>query len=431
VTVVNVALADIRHSFGGPDLVAVSWCVTAYAAAFAAALVPAGRLADALGHRRMLIAGTSTFVLASTACAAAPSLPVLVAARLGQAIGAGLAAPASFGLLLREMPRGARSNAVAIWSAAAATSAFLGPSLGGLLVEAAGWRALFALDVPVGSVLLAYYIWRAPRPRAAGGAPPDPLSVVLLSAGIALVVVALTQAGVWGWTDALTLTMAAVAVLGMALAMLRSAVGHAPLIDFDLLSHRSFATANAVSLVFALAAFAWLLAGPLFATSVWGYGALAAALSVTPGALTAAITSLLVGGLSPRGRARAIVAGAVLFAATSCVLAATLGDSPRLLVWIVAGALEGAAIGGVLAALSATVANAVPPDRFGAGAAINITARQLGGSLGVALLAALVGATGGAAASDFTVVWLVGAAAGLMAAVGALPLLRPAMPGGV
>jgi predicted MFS family arabinose efflux permease len=216
---------------------------------------------------------------------------------------------------------------------------------------------------------------------------------------------------VWGWEDVRTIAVALAAISCLVLALLRSADSRAPVIEFDVLRQPTFALANAVALVPALAAFAWLLAGPLFAAKVWGYDALSAALSVAPGALTATVASLLAGRLRARGRGRAIVAGAIVFAATSCVLAATLGNSPLLSVWIVAGALSGAALGGVLASLSATVASAMPPCRFGAGAGINMTARQLGGTVGVALLAALVGASGGVGASDFTIVWLVGAAA--------------------
>jgi EmrB/QacA subfamily drug resistance transporter len=423
VTVVNVAFPELARSFAGADVAELSWTVTAYAAMFAAALIPAGRVADALGHRRVLAAGVAAFALASAGCAMAPSLALLIAARALQGIAAAVITPASFGLLLAETPRSRRARAVGIWGAAAALSALLGPTLGGLVVEALGWRALFALNVPVGIAIVAG-LGRAPRATPARDRSlPDAVGAVLAVAAIALVTIALTRGGEWGLSDPRVLAPLLIGIACLALALRRSVTSGTPVIDLGLLRDRTFALANAVSLLFALAAFSWLLAGPLFAASVWGYSPLSAAVSVAPGAVAASLASVLAGRVGDEARRRVVVAGSALFALTLLWLALALGDQPRLeAVWIPAGILTGIAIGSVLVSLSTLVAASVPRERFAAGAGMNMTARQLGGALGVALMAGLI-ASGGHA-SDYVDVWVLGAIASLGAGAAALPLLR-------
>jgi MFS family permease len=250
------------------------------------------------------------------------------------------------------------------------------------------------------------------------------VGAALVVVAVALLVIGMTESGDWGWLDGRTLAAAVAGAGAMALALVRSARSRAPAVDLDLLGKRTFLVANALSFVFAFAVFSWLLAAPLFAVNVWRYDALTAALSVAPCAVAATVTSLLAGRLPARGRAWAVVCGASLFAVTAGALAALLGDSPRFLsVWLPAGVLSGLALGAVLGSLSAAVADSVPPNRIAGGAGMNMTSRQLGGSLGVALLAALLGAGGAEAATDFTVIWLAGAAASLVAAAGGLGLL--------
>jgi EmrB/QacA subfamily drug resistance transporter len=423
VTVVNVAFPELARSFGGSSVAELSWTVTAYGAMFAAALIPAGRVADTVGHRRVLAGGVTAFALASAGCALAPSLALLIVARVLQGLAAAVITPASFGLLLAETPRPQRARAVGIWGAAAALSALLGPSLGGLAVEGLGWRALFALNVPIAIVIVAGLGWAPRTVSARDRSLPDAVGAVLAVAAIALVTIALTRGGEWGISDPRVLAPLLVGAVCLALALRRSVTSRTPAIDLGLLRDRTFALANAVSLLFALAAFSWLLAGPLFAASVWGYSPLSAALSVAPGAIAASLASVLAGRIGDEARRRVVIAGSVLFAVTLLWLALALGDEPRLeAVWVPAGILTGIAIGAVLVSLSTIVAASVPSERFAAGAGMNMTARQLGGALGVALMAALV-ASGGEA-SDYVDVWVLGAIASLAAGIAGLPLLR-------
>jgi MFS family permease len=151
--IVNVALPSIGRDFGGASLAGLSWVLNAYAIVFAALLVPAGRLGDRTGQRRVFLAGIAIFTLASAACAAAPDLAVLVAARVVQAAGAAALIPTSLALLLAATPPDKRPGRVRAWAAVGGVSAALGPVAGGLLVQL-DWRWVFLVNLPIGVAAL-------------------------------------------------------------------------------------------------------------------------------------------------------------------------------------------------------------------------------------------------------------------------------------
>jgi MFS family permease len=422
-TVLNVAFPDLGRTFGA-DVELLSWTVTAYGATFAAGLIACGRLADAVGRRRMLAAGSALFALASAACALAVSPATLIGARAVQGVAAALVTPASFSLLLSGTEVDRRSRAIGVWSAAAATSAFAGPPLGGLAVELAGWRAPLALSSAATAFLLVF-IGRLPESRDRRGRLPDPRGVLVAGAAVAVLVLAAAEAGRWGWTDPRTIGAVAAAIAGFAVGMFGFGRPRWRAIELALFRSRAFVAANGLSVPFAFAAFSWLLAAPLFAAGVWGWDALTAALSVSPGAIVAALAAWGAGRIPAALRAWAIVAGAVLFAGAMLFLIGALDRSPQFLnVWLPAGILAGIGIGAVLAALSAIVGTSVPEERLAEGAGINMTVRQLGGTLGVAVLGALLGTGGQPDPSAFTAVWLIGGLAGLLTAAGGIALLR-------
>ena len=169
--IVNIAFPSIAHSLGDASLSSLSWVVSGYAIVFAALLVPAGRWADAFGRKRAFQLGLAIFALASAACAAAPSLPVLIAARIVQAAGGAMMLPTSLGLILPEFPPRERHLAIGAWAATGAIAAAAGPPLGGLLVQA-NWRLVFLVNVPV--AIVALIAGRRTTGRAPGGERADP-----------------------------------------------------------------------------------------------------------------------------------------------------------------------------------------------------------------------------------------------------------------
>ncbi|WP_158228006.1 MFS transporter [Pseudonocardia sp. MH-G8] len=393
VTIVNIAFPAISRDFAGTSLADLSWVVTAYNVVFAALLVPAGRLADVAGRKRVLLAGLALFGIASALCALAPTPGALVAARTVQALAAALAAPASVGVLLPAFPPERRGTALGVWGAMGGVAAATGPALGGLLVDSFGWRAVFLVNLPVVAVALVAGMWVLAESRESGGGLPDPLSVLLLGGGVALLSLGIVNAEDGRW---LTVDTAAVLVAGLALLAaltVRSLRVARPVVEPALFRLRSFRAALAGYLVFSAAFYALLLANVLFVTGVWGWAALAAGLAVTPGPLTAAVASSVGGRLVDRfGAAAAIVPGGVLFAAGCLTFATAMSATPDYRLFLVATLMTGAGVGTSFAGLGAAVVADLPSARFATGSAVGTCARQIGAVLGVAvLLAGLAG----------------------------------------
>ena len=193
--IVNVAFADIGRDFHGAALTDLSWVLNGYAIVYAALLVPLGRLADRTSRKAGFLAGLALFTAASAACAAAPDLGVLVAARVVQAVGAAALTPTSLGLLLPVFPPDRRAGAVRVWAASGALAAAAGPVVGGLLVQFS-WRWVFLVNIPVGLLALAATARFVPDSRDPVRGPiPDLVGAVLAALAIGTLALALVQAG--------------------------------------------------------------------------------------------------------------------------------------------------------------------------------------------------------------------------------------------
>ncbi len=412
VTVVNIAFPAISAAFAPATPAELAWVFTAYNVTFAALLIPAGRLADLRGRRRAFLAGLVLFGTASAACALAPSVGVLVAARAMQAASAALLAPASLALLLPAYPASRRGFAVGVWGAMGGVAAAAGPALGGVLVDVAGWRAVFLVNLPVVAVTLVAGGLVLRESRDLSSRLPDPVGVVLLAAGVALLAWGIGAAQA-SWTSPGTLLaigggLALLAAFGVRIR--RVAV---PLVEPALLRVRAFRAAIAGYLVFSSAFYALLLANILFLTGTWRYGVLVAGLAVTPGPLAAAAASAVGGRLTDRFGTRAvIVPGGLLFAAGTALLAAGVGPAPAYVAeFLPATLLTGCGVGLVFSGLGVATVAQLPPGRYATGSAVGTCARQIGAVLGIT---ALLSAT--AAGIGIPAAWPVMAAAALVTA---------------
>jgi EmrB/QacA subfamily drug resistance transporter len=422
VTIVNIAFPDIRASFGDASLAGLSWILNAYNIVFAALLVPAGRLADRIGRRRTFMGGLLTFLGASVVAGLAPSVEVLVGARVVQAAGAAALVPTSLALLLPEFPLAQRATATGIWGATGAIAAALGPSLGGALVDVAGWRWVFFVNLAIGlpALIPARRLLRETR-EPARGPLPDAIGAGLLVAGVALLALGIVEGQDWGWgSGRVTGALGAGAVL-LALFAVRSARHPAPVVEPGLFAVRSFAVANAGMFVFALGFYALLLANVLFLTGVWGYSVLQAGFALTPGPLMAALGAPIGGRLADRYGQRVVaLPGGLLVAAGALGLAASTGADvayvTEVLPWQV---LSGFGIGLSFSAWGSAAVAELAPSRFATGSAIVGALRQIGAVLGIAVLVAVVGTPSAAdPVGPFHDAWLLiaatGAAAGLL-----------------
>jgi EmrB/QacA subfamily drug resistance transporter len=393
VTIVNIAFPDLERSFPDDSLAHLSWVLNAYSIVFAAVLVPAGRLADRFGRRRFFFLGTLTFLAASAVCGAAASADMLIAARSVQALGAAMLVPASLGLLLPEFPLERRATATALWGATGAVAAAAGPSLGGLLVDWQGWRAVFFVNLLIGlpALVPARRLLRESRdPQAL---MPDALGAALLALGVGALALGIVQGPDWGWSSAGVVVSFAAAVLLLAAFLWRSARHPAPVVELQLFRLRSFSVANAGSFVFSLAFFALLLCNVLFLTSVWHYSILRAGFALTPGPLMAAVFAPIGGRLSDRFGQRVVaVPGSLVFGVGALLFALRTGTHPDYVAdFLPANMLGGAGIGLTFAGFGTAAVAELPPNRYATGGAINNCIRQVGAVLGISTLIVVLG----------------------------------------
>jgi EmrB/QacA subfamily drug resistance transporter len=414
--IVNLAFADIRRDFAGVSLASLSWILNAYAIVFAALLVPAGRWADAVGRRRGFLAGLGLFTLASAACAAAPSVGALVAARVAQAAGGAMMLPTSLGLLLPAFPAERRPLAIGVWAASGGVAAAFGPPLGGLLVQAS-WRWVFLVNLPVGIAALIAGARTLREIRDPEAQRPDIAGAALLAAGVGALIVAIVKGSEWGWDGArIAGLLVAAAVLAAAVAW-RSAHHPAPVIEPALVRVRALRLACGGAVLFFAAFGAFLLGSVLFLTTVWNESVLQAGLLLAPGPLSAAAFSVPGARLGARYGHNVIGAtGALLFAASAIWWWQRIGVTEDVVgVWLPAMLVGGAGVGLVNPALTGAMAGALPPARFATGAALLTMGRQIGSAVGVAALVAVIGGAPGL--DEFRSAWLVVIAGSVVAAV--------------
>ena len=392
--IVNLAFPYIGKQYPGTSLGSLSWVLNAYTIVFAAVLVPAGRWADRIGRRRVFIAGLAAFTLGSLLCGLAPGVAALIAARVVQAVGAGLMVPASLSLLLAAVSPQFRPQALGTWSALGALGAALGPVIGGSLVQIS-WRWVFWINLPVGIVAILLAIRLVPESkdeRVLGR--PDLIGAGLLAAGVGLVALALVKAPDWGWGSASFIGVLAASLACGAAMVVRSRRHHSPVIELELLRSRTFSGAFAASILYYAGFGAFVLNSVEFLTGVWHYSAVVAGLAIAPGPLMVLPFARLV---APRaaawlgGPGRVAVIGCAVNAGGQLLWYTQMQAQPAYLTHLLpAQLLGGAGVGLTIPSLLAAGSASLTPARFGTGSGILNTARQVGTVLGVAGLVAIL-----------------------------------------
>ena len=425
-TIVNIAFPSIRSSFPTASLGDLSWVINAYSIVFASLLVPAGRLADRVGRKRVFIGGVVLFLIGSAACGLAPTVGILTAARVLQEVGAAALVPTSLGLLLPEFPLAQRATATALWGATGGIAAATGPALGGVLISWFDWRAVFFVNLFIGlpALVPARRLLRELREESTAP-PPSPLGIVLLVGAIGALSLGIVNGGSWGWGSARIVgSFALAAALTVAFAA-HSARAARPLVELSLFRVRSFAVATAGAFIFALSFFALLLSNALFLTGVWHYSTIRAGVALTPGPLMATAFSPVAGMLSDRfGQRLVAVPGGILFAVGVALLAARVGASPHYAAAFLPGTLlTGAGVGLTFGGFASAAVAELPRDRFSTGSGIFSMFRQLGAVIGIAVLVALIGADGSHLAT-FQHAWTIMIGGGVGSALAGLALGR-------
>lgn len=392
-TVTMLAMPALAREFPDSSLPDLSWVMSAYAVLFAALLAPCGRIADTLGRKRIFIGGIALFTIASLLCALSPTLPLLVAARALQGAGAAVMVPASLSVLLMDTSAERKVMSISLLSAAGGVAAAVGPGLGGLLVEAFSWHAVFLINVPVGIALIVAAA-KVLRPATASGGLPDVVGTVLLAAGVGGLTLGVTNGTTWEWTSVRTLACLVGGVVCLALAVVRSVRHRSPAFEFSLFrGNRSFTAANVVALLYGTVMYAWLLGAVLFLTDIWRYTELQAGLAQTVGAVVAAAGAVVMGKVMGRfgGPRFAAAIGMAAHAVVPALLLFLLTDEPSFLtIWLPASVFVGFGIGATMMSTMSAAAESAPATKFASVSALNNTARQIGGALGAAAVATIL-----------------------------------------
>jgi EmrB/QacA subfamily drug resistance transporter len=393
--IVNIAFPDIRLAFPGSGLATMSWILNGYTVVFAALLAPAGRLADRYGRRLVFLVGVAVFTVGSAACAVATSIPLLVAFRAIQAIGAALVMPTSLALLLAAFPPAKRAVAVSAWAAVGGVAGALGPPVGGLLVQAS-WRWVFLVNLPVGVLALIFGPRVLRESKESGSGVPDLLGAVGLVIGVGALAWALVEGPDHGWTSRMVLIAFGVAIVGALWVVRRSARHPVPVLDLPALRVPTLWLACVAMLVFTTGFAAMLFGNVLFLTGVWHNSLIDAGLSLIPGPLMVVAVSFTVGGrlVQRFGPGPVAAAGGVFFAIGAGIWVWRIGPVADFAAALLPGQLfTGLGVGLVMPSLSGVVGTVLPPDRWGAGSSMINTSRQIGAVLGTAILVVIYGAT--------------------------------------
>jgi len=420
-SVLNVALPAIRSSFsaGAQD---VQWVVNAYLLPLSALLLLGGALGDHFGRRRLLILGTGLFAAASLICALAPALPLLLAARAVQGVGAALLLPNSLALLNAAFSGEKRGRAVGIWAAAGAATAAGAPLLGGWLVDSVGWPAIFYINLPLalGAILLAMTF--VDESREAGAGRTDYAGALLVTAGLGGLTYALTL-----WSAALRFTTTAAAslaggvvLIGLFLVVERHRRSRA-MLPLDLFANRCFSGLNLLTFLLYGAFGAAMLLLPYVLISAGGYSPVEAGLAILPLPILMTAASPIMGSLAARiGSRGPLIVGPVI-AGIGMVLSRLI--SPDASYWTsVFPAILVMAAGMTIAVapLTSSVLGSVEEKHVAMASGLNSAVARLGGLIATALLGSVLGRKGEALFGGFHAAMFV--SAGVAAAAGLVAL---------
>jgi EmrB/QacA subfamily drug resistance transporter len=402
-TILNVALPTLQDDFHS-SLSGLQWTIDAYLITLASLLILSGSTADRIGRRRVFQTGLVLFVTGSVLCSLAPSLDLLVAARVVQAVGGSMLNPVAMSIITNVFtePR-ERARAIGVWGGVVGLSMAMGPLVGGLLVESVGWRAIFWLNVPIGLTALTLTALFVPESRAPRPRRPDPLGQTLLIAFLGTLTYAIIEVPGRGLADPAVSAAALIAVASLTGFVVHAIRAPEPLIDLRFFRSVPFsgATVIAVSSFAALGGFMFL--NTLYLQNVRGLSAMQAGLYLLPmaamTAITAPISGRVVGRRGPRLPLQ--IAGSAMLA--SVLLFAAFDGETRNTTLFTAYVLFGIGFGTVNSPITNTAVSGMPRAQAGVAAAIASTSRQVGQAMGVAIIGAVLaaGMPGSFAASAF------------------------------
>ncbi len=390
-TVVNVALPSIQRDLN-VSVSQLEWVINGYFLTFAVLMLSGGKLADMLGRRRIFVVGLVIFTLSSLACGLATSGSMLIGFRAVQGVGAAMMNPATLSIITATFPPRQRGTAMGIWVGVSAMALALGPITGGLLAEYAHWSWIFFINIPIGA--LAIVVARVVIKESKDTSAEQRLDLPgLLTSGGSLFALtyALIEANNKGWTSAEILGLFAASAVLLAAFILLELRQRVPMLDLSLFRNPTFAGANSTMLLVALSMFGVFFFVSLFIQNILGYSPVRAGAAFLPMTLCIILFAPVAGKLSDRIGSRWLMGGGMVLVSLSLVFFSLLDANSSF--WNLLPALLVGGVGMAMAMTPTTSAamGSVAVDKAGVGSAVLNSMRQVGGSLGVAIMGAILG----------------------------------------
>jgi len=389
-TIVNVALPSIQRSLH-MSISSLEWIVTAYALTFAALLITGGKLGDLYGRKRMFIAGLVVFTLASLACGLAPNAGFLIGARAVQGVGAALMNPATLSIITATFPPKERGQAIGIWAGVSALALAIGPLIGGLIVDNINWHWIFYVNVPVGVVGIIVSRWVIAESRDTSHEQSIDLPGLVTSGGSLLALsYALIEGNKHGWGSPEIIGLFVGAAVLLAVFIWLELRQRLPMLDLGLFKIGSFAGANIVAMLVSLGMFGVFFFISLYVQNVLGYSPTKAGAIFLPMTILIILIAPIAGKLSDRVGSRWLMGAGMAILGVSLLLYQRIGLHTGFWSLLPQLVLGGVGMALTMSPMTSAAMGSVPVDKAGVGSGVLNSFRQVGGSLGIALMGAIL-----------------------------------------
>jgi EmrB/QacA subfamily drug resistance transporter len=389
-TVVNVALPTMEKDLH-VSMARLEWVVVAYALTFAALLITGGKLGDLYGRRRLFVVGLVIFTASSLACGFATTAGFLIGARAVQGVGAALMNPATLSIITATFPPKERGQAIGIWAGVSALALAIGPLVGGVIVENINWNWIFFINVPVGALgIVASRIFIKESRDTSHEQSLDLPGLATSALGLFSLSYALIEGNQQGWTspEIISFFVAAVALLGAF--VLVELWQRLPMLDLSLFRIGSFSGANTVAMLVSMGMFGVFFYVSLYIQNILGYSATQAGAMFLPMTMLIIVIAPIAGRLSDRVGSRWLMAGGMATVGISLLLYQRATVSSDFWTLLPAMVLGGVGMAMTMSPMTAAAMGSVPVDKAGVGSGVLNSFRQVGGSLGIALLGAIL-----------------------------------------
>ena len=391
-SIVNVALNNMAGNLGA-SIDEIGWVATGYILANVIIMPLNGWLTARFGRRNFYAACIVLFTVASFLCGTATSVWQLVAYRVIQGLGGGALQPTAQAILFESYPPEKRSNAMAIFGLGAMVGPAIGPTLGGVIVDNFNWQLIFFINIPIGIaafVMTMLYIRDQPGVKR-DTSPVDWIGLGLLTAGVSALQFLLERGQREDWFSSETINISlAVAVIALGVFIVRELRDPKPLVDLRVFKTRSFTAGSIIGIVTGFGLYGSSLIMPLYFQNIMGFDATTTGLALLPGAITAALSMPIAGRLGALIDGRITIAFGLVLFAIGCWLTGGLNQQAAFIDTVLPRSIQGFALGFMFVPLTTLTLAGVPRERLANATGIYTLVRQLGGSLGIAVLQLII-----------------------------------------